>query len=278
VQSTLIGLAVAFSLVAAPALAQSAIPTCQGIAQTAPADGKNFVGTRPILFSWSGEPAGTVSRQLHLATVDGEEVLVDLDGRYSDTVKVKMNGDIGWIVVFLDRKGAPICATPGSLMVRGTAGGKAVASLDSLSGSSAGYFLKNGRLVVVLRNSPYAGSSSIGIDSDSYNASSSTQDLINSGAQGVEVHGNNQPNFIVGSAQSDLIYSYGGNDVVRGGPGRDEIHYGKATNLDISQNADGEVDTLYFSSGLGLVGASVAEFPGQVAATDPVIDKVIGEP
>src|SRR5688500_15587679 len=95
--------AVAAAAASLPAFSHS-LPTCS-IQPVAPVSGSHFIGTRPIMFIWSGEPAGTASRELHLASLDGSETVIPLEGRFSDTVRVKMTSDLAWVVVFLDAEG-----------------------------------------------------------------------------------------------------------------------------------------------------------------------------
>jgi hypothetical protein len=245
--------ALAAAFLSFPASAQS-LPVCV-VDLVAPAQGAHFLGSRPIYFQWSGEPAGTASRELHLAGLDGSETVIALDGRFSDTVKVKMTGDLAWVVVFLDAAGNPLCTTPAGLLTKGAGGGNVALSNDSLSGQAGGpgavaaakvsVFMNNGRLVIVLQNSPYAGAYTKLVASDNYNATN--EDLM--GASGIEFHGNNLSNLVTGSPGGDLIFLYDGNDTAEGGAG-DDILVGGAGNDALKDVAGGgDADTLYGGPG-----------------------------
>ena len=231
---------------ASPAMAQS-ILTCKEIALTAPAEGKNFTGTRPIFFSWSGEPAGTATRDLHLAGLDGSETVVSLDGRFSDTVKVRMTGDLAWAVVFRDAAGKALCTTPARILTKGTGGGRIAASNDSLSGSGPGgaakvaVFMNNGRLVIVLQNSPYTGQYTKLVAADDYDGTG--EDLM--GADGLEIHGNNAQNLVTGSPKNDVIFLYGARDIAEGGLGNDILSGGDGNDDLYDTAGGGDADVLY---------------------------------
>jgi hypothetical protein len=248
--------ALAAAFLSFPASAQS-LPVC-AVDLVAPAQGAHFLGSRPMFFQWSGEPIGTASRELHLAGLDGSETVIPLDGRFSDTVKVKMTGDLAWVVVFLDAAGNPLCTTPAGLLTKGAGGGKVALSTDSLSGQAGGpgasaaakvsVFMNNGRLVIVLQNSPYTGAYTKLVAADSYDGSA--EEL--QGASGLEIHGNNLENYIIGSPGADLIYAYGAGDAVNPGAGPDEIHVGSAgANFDHTNTADGGTpDDIYWSQAI----------------------------
>ncbi len=125
--------------------------------------------------------------------------------------------------------------------------------------------MNNGRLVIVLQNSPYTGAYTKLVNSDSYDGSA--EDL--QGSDGLEIHGNDQSNFLIGSAKSDLIYGYGAADLLNGGAGKDELHFGLPPTLEKVQSNDGEVDKIY-STGtiIGNGGAHLSPFVGQAAASD----------
>lgn len=258
-------------LAVSPAFSQS-MPVCTGAAPLAPADGSHFIGTRPIMFQWSGEPKGTASRELHLAALDGTETVVPLDGRYSDTVKVKMTGDLAWVVVFLDAEGQPICVTPAGLLSKGPGGGKVTLAGDSLSGQSAGagapakvsVYMNNGRLVIVLQNSPYTGPYTKLVAADEYDGR--TEDL--QGASGLEIHGNNQKNKIYGSAGPDLIFAYGDSDFVNPQAGIDVLDMGTyGVEFDAVNIADGGEDFVIAEDELKNDGTP-ADFPSETADWD----------
>lgn len=243
-------------LSAFPAFSQT-LPTCPGVDLVAPANGSHFIGKRPIMFRWSGEPVGTASRELHLASLDGSETVVPLDGRFSDTVRVHMRGDLAWAVVFLDAAGRPLCSTPIGLILAGSGGGSVVAGGASLiepsSGASPGAappprlvvgFTNNGRLVIVLQNSSYAGQYSKLVASDSYDAAG--EDLM--GTIGLEIHGNEAANTIDGSPGDDQIFGYGGNDTLDAGAGDDFVHGGSGDDR-ISDPTGGDADVLYGGDG-----------------------------
>ena len=244
--------ALAIAFLPLPVIAASDIPTCSGIALVSPSQGAHFIGSRPIHFSWSGEPVGTESRDLHLAGINGSETVIPLDGRFSDTVKVRMTGDVAWVVVFKDADGNPICVSPAGLISSGPGGGKVGAGTASLSspGSAApgvSIFMRDGRLVIVLQNSPYTGQYTKLIASDHYDGS--TENL--KGAKGLEIHGNNIANTVTGSPGHDLVYLYGGDDTAEGGAGND-ILVGGADNddlRDISPPNVGDTDSLYGGPG-----------------------------
>jgi hypothetical protein len=243
--------ALAAAFLAFPASAQS-LPACPNIDLVAPAQGAHFLGSRPIFFQWSGEPAGTASRELHLAGLDGSETVIPLDGRFSDTAKVKMTGDLAWVVVFLDAAGNPLCTTPAGLLTKGAGGGKVALSNDSLSGQAGGpgapakvsVFMNNGRLVIVLQNSPYTGAYTRLVASDSYDGTG--EDLM--GASGLEIHGNGNSNTVTGSPKHDLIFLYGGSDTAEGGAGNDTILGGEGNDT-VRDTAAGDSDVLYGGPG-----------------------------
>jgi Ca2+-binding RTX toxin-like protein len=255
-----LGLAVAaFAAVVVPSFSLAADRLCTDIALLSPAAGQHFIGTRPIHFSWSGEPKGTVTRELHLATLHGAEVVTPLDGRFSDTVKVKMTGDLAWAVVFKDADGKVLCASPAGLIAAGAGGGSSAgAGGGSLSDTVAGatppapapkpaVFMKDGRLVIVLQNSPYTGPYTKLVNANGYNMTN--EDLM--GASGVEFHGNNVRNEVIGSPGNDLIWLYDGNDQAEGGAGDDILVGGEGDDklTDINPFRGIDVDALYGGPG-----------------------------
>jgi len=251
----------AFAAVLLPSASLAATNrVCSAIDLLSPASGHHFIGTRPIHFSWSGEPAGTVSRELHLAALDGSEVVMPLDGRFSDTVKVKMTGDLGWAVVFKDANGKVLCTSPAGLLHAGSgsSGGQAVGSMESLAGpgspgaAAAGAppqrlvvgFTNNGRLVIVLQDTPYTGQYSK-LVADGYDMS--TEDLM--AAIGVEFHGNGQDNVVTGSLGNDLIWLYDGNDHATGGLGDDILVGGNGNDILDDTAGGSDTDVLYGGPG-----------------------------
>lgn len=251
------GVLAAVAAVLVPSLSFAADRVCANIALLSPAYGQHFIGTRPIHFSWSGEPVGTATRELRLASLDGAEVVLPLDGRFSDTLKVKMTGDLGWAVVFRDGDGNVLCVSPAGLIAAGAGGG----SLDgapgaSLSSSVAGtapaVFMKNGRLVIVLQNSPYTGPYTRLIASDNYDGTG--EDLM--GAIGVELYANNANNTVRGTSGNDIIHLYAGTDTTDGGPGNDDTYAGSGTKS-FSDPAGNDVDR-YFLKATVTLGAGTA--------------------
>ncbi len=292
-----LGLAVAaLAAVFVPSVSYAADRVCSSIALLSPAQGQHFIGSRPIHFSWSGEPIGTVSRELHLAALDGSEVVIPLDGRFSDTVRVKMTGDLGWAVVFKDADGKVLCNSPIGLIAAGAGGGSSAAtgggSLSGTVAAGAGSaptpsatpapspspdprlvagFTNNGRLVIVLQDTPYTGQYSKLVAADSYDLRN--ENLM--GAAGVEFHGNNKDNGVYGSPRNDIIWLYGGNDFAEGGPGDDiliggegddglgdiqpygailndiDIIYGGPGANGITTDDDDHLDTIYRGGGGG---------------------------
>jgi ribosomal protein S27E len=260
-----LGLAMAaLAAVLLPSVSPAAsAPVCSGIALLSPASGQHFIGTRPIHFSWSGEPAGTASRDLHLAALDGSEVVTPLDGRFSDTVKVKMAGDLGWAVVFKDAKGRVLCNSPAGLIAAGSGGGKAAISGGaSLSTAVAGAaplpprlvvgFTNNGRLVIVLQNTPYTGQYSKLVPSDNYDGTN--EDLM--GAVGIELYANNADNIIMGSPGNDIIRLYAGTDSIDGGGGDDTTYLGPGKKI-VSDPAPNDVDQYFAPAGAIISGSLV---------------------
>lgn len=260
-----LGLAVAaLAAVFVPSVSLAATSrTCSGIALLSPSQGQHFIGSRPIHFSWSGEPVGTVTRELHLAALDGSEVVLPLDGRFSDTVKVTMTGDLGWAVVFKDADGKVLCTSPAGLIAAGAGGGQnAGGSAGSLSGTVSGTapaapaappprlvagFTNNGRLVIVLQNTPYTGQYSKLVTADDYDMTN--ENLM--GASGVEFHGNNVRNVVTGSPGNDLIWLYNGNDQAEGGAGNDILVGGQGDDLltDVAPLGVNDTDKLYGGPG-----------------------------
>jgi hypothetical protein len=271
-----LGLVVAaFAALVVPSVSYAADRVCSGIALLSPAQGQHFIGSRPIHFSWSGEPIGTVTRDLHLAALDGSEVVIPLDGRFSDTVKVKMTGDLAWAVVFRDADGKVLCSSPAGLIAAGSGGGKnAGGSGGSLSGTVAGApvdprlvvgFTNNGRLVIVLQNSPYSGLYSKLIASDNYDGTN--ENLM--GAIGLEIYGNNANNRITGSPGADILHMYGGNDNRSdGGAGNDDVFVGTGTTVGFDP-AGNDIDRYFVKDG--------GTFQGSLADGD-LNDKVFVEP
>ena len=237
------------------------IPICGDIALIAPAQGKNFTGTRPIFFNWSGEPVGTASRELHLAALDGSETVIPLEGRFSDTVTVKVSGDLAWAVYFRDANGNLLCATYPGLLVKGTRGGSSLAAnAASLSSSGPGAppppsrlvagFTNDGRLVIMMEGSPYTGQYARLVQGNNYDGTN--EDLM--GAVGLEIHGNNNNNVIVGSNGSDEIRPYRGNDEIDGGPGDDTTYLQGGAKI-IRDPASGDVDRYYVKGDVQLTGS-----------------------
>lgn len=274
-----LGLAVvAFAAFVVPSVSYAADRVCSSIALLSPAQGQHFIGSRPIHFSWSGEPIGTVSRELHLAALDGSEVVIPLDGRFSDTAKVKMTGDLGWAVVFKDADGKVLCVSPAGVISAGAGGGSSAgAGGGSLSGTVAGAsaipkpsatpapsapppdprfvvgFTNNGRLVIVLQNTPYTGQYSKLVTADSYNMTN--EDLM--GSSGIEFHGNDAQNIVVGSPGDDIIWLYGANDAAEGGDGDDILVGGNGADTleDKTPSNVNDRDVLYGGPGLDNIGS-----------------------
>jgi len=202
-------------------------------------------------------------------------VVIPLSGRFSDTVKVKMTGDLAWAVVFKDADGKVLCSSPIGLIAAGAGGGSSAAtgggSLSGTVAAGAGSaptpsatpapppppdprlvvgFTNNGRLVIVLQNTPYTGQYSKLVAADSYDLR--TENLM--GAAGVEFHGNNEDNLVWGSDYNDIIWLYGGNDDAQGGPGDDILIGGEGDDgLGDAQPYDGvilnDVDIIYGGPG-----------------------------
>lgn len=251
----------AVAAVFVPSLALGADRICPNIALLSPAFGQHFIGTRPIHFSWSGEPVGTASRELRLASLDGSERVLPLDGRFSDTVKVKLTGDLGWAVVFKDAAGNVLCVSPAGLIAAGTGGGSSRGAVGvSLSGSVAGtapqpaVFMKDGRLVIVLQNSPYTGPYTRLIASDNYDGTG--EDLM--GAIGVELYANNANNTVRGTNGNDIIHLYRGIDTTDGGPGNDDTYAGSET-LNFSDPAGNDVDRYFLKATVTLGTGSLVD-------------------
>lgn len=246
-----LGLAVAaLAAVFVPSVSLAATSrTCSGIALLSPSQGQHFIGTRPIHFSWSGEPVGTVSRELHLAALDGSEVVIPLDGRFSDTVRVKMTGDLGWAVVFKDADGRVLCTSPAGLIAAGSGGGQLDESASaSLSGTVVGaapapkptVFMSNGRLVIVLQNSPYTGAYTKLVAADNYDGTN--EDLM--GATGIELYANNASNVVVGTPGNDIIRLYAGTDSTNGGASNDTTYLGSG-NKSFTDPAPNDTDQYF---------------------------------
>ncbi|GAB5430035.1 MAG: hypothetical protein Devi2KO_34940 [Devosia indica] len=225
------------------------------------------MGTRPVHFVWSGEPVGTVSRELHIATLDGPEQVFDLNGRFSDTVNIRVaKGATAWAIVFRDKNGKALCSSVPGLMNGGFGGGIVANGATSLSSDSSNsysapstpttptppvsIYMKDGRLVIVLRDTPYTGQYTKRIDSDDYDGTS--EDLL--GASGLEIHGNNIRNVVTGSPGNDIIWLYGGPDVAEGGAGDDILVGGNGgdTLTDITPAAVNDTDTLYGGPGFNI--------------------------
>ncbi len=205
-----------------------------------------------------------MTRELRLAALDGSEVVIPLGGRFSDTVKVNMNGDLAWAVVFKDANGKVLCSSPIGLLAAGAGGGQnAGGSASSLSGTVAGVapatvpaappprlvagFTNNGRLVIVLQNSPYTGQYAKLVEADNYDITAADV----AGVSGVELHGNNVANKVTGSPKNDLIWLYGGNDEAEGGAGDDILVGGEGedTLTDRAPIGGNDTDTLYGGPG-----------------------------
>lgn len=251
-------------LLSTPSLAAMNVPTCSGISPVMPTNGAHFFGTRPVHFVWSGEPVGTVSRELHIATLDGPEQVFDLDGRFSDTVNIRVaKGATAWAIVFRDKNGKALCSSVPGLMNGGFGGGIVANGATSLSSNSSNsysapstpttptppvsIYMKDGRLVIVLRDTPYTGQYTKRIDSDDYDGTS--EDLL--GASGLEIHGNNVRNVVTGSPGNDIIWLYDGNDVAEGGAGDDVLVGGNGddTLTDLTPSNVNDTDTLYGGPG-----------------------------
>jgi len=83
-------------------------------------------------------------------------------------------------------------------------------------------------LIVVLQGSSYTGTGDINVGSDDFDGTT-----VNLGTYcGLEIHGNDNDNFLIGSAGGDVIYGYGGDDLIIGddpftdGSGNDTINGG----------------------------------------------------
>jgi Ca2+-binding RTX toxin-like protein len=86
-------------------------------------------------------------------------------------------------------------------------------------------------LVVVLQNSPYTGNGDINVGSDDFDSSTANLGKI----CGLEIHGNDNDNFIVGSMGNDVIYGYDGDDDIVG-----DTTCGDASGNDMIDGGDGD--------------------------------------
>jgi hypothetical protein len=86
-------------------------------------------------------------------------------------------------------------------------------------------------LVVVLQNSPYTGDADIDVGSDDFDGST-----VNLGTIcGLEIHGSDNDNLIVGSLGDDVIFSYDGDDIIIG-----DTMCGDAGGADVIDGGDGD--------------------------------------
>ena len=96
-------------------------------------------------------------------------------------------------------------------------------------------------IIIALVGSPFAGNADIVEASNNYDGSSF--DL--GGKCGLEIHGNNNDNFLIGSASSDIIFGYAGNDAIIGdtlfgdGSGDDTIYGGAGDDIIVGDTAEG---------------------------------------
>jgi len=129
-------------------------------------------------------------------------------------------------------------------------------------------------LVVVLQNSPYTGDADISVGSDDFDGST-----VNLGTVcGLEIHGNDNDNFIVGSLGNDVIYGYGGDDDIVGdtmcgdASGDDVIDGGDGDDLIIGDTACGNGsgdDTITGGNGSDIL---IGDSPNGDGSGDDIID------
>lgn len=111
-------------------------------------------------------------------------------------------------------------------------------------------------LVVVLQGSPYAGVAHINVAADDFDGS-----LLGMYC-GLEIHGNDNDNLILGSPGNDIIYGYGGMDIIIGdticgnGYGDDFIDGGDGDDMIIGDTFCGDGygnDTIYGGAGTDVI-------------------------
>ena len=115
---------------------------------------------------------------------------------------------------------------------------------------SMGVFMRDGRYVIVFEGNAYNGRYSEMIPISTAHIDFSSRDL--GIAIGLEIHGNANPNSIVGSDGDDLIYGGDGMDTIEGGPGNDRI-YGEGDTDFLSDYASNDADYIEPGPGGALV-------------------------
>jgi hypothetical protein len=235
----------ALFLAASPASAQiSGVPSCGPIELLRPADGAEFSKGARVVFRWNAEPQNAVRREwISLpageATAESTQLALREEaqpGRNHTRVQDE-EGLYDWFVLFYDASDRVICATDvRSYTVKGRRTNAADNTFSSLSGSGTDGGRRGTRRYIVVLDwdtgrfqaiSPYTGYRDQTVNDWAYVA----PPVAPAGYEGFEIHGNNAPNFIFGSTQSDLINAYGGPDIVVGFEGDDEIDGGGGSDL-----------------------------------------------
>src|SRR3569832_2158908 len=258
--------ALSAALAVSPALAAR---ICNNIIIKSPKPGAEVSFGLPPIFRWSSEPEGTTSRSI---TVSGDQSFVVVsEGRWQEHIRQELPlGDYSWSLTFTDKDGIVICTTPSIpfsvvpskghspiVDIKGTDTSAPQQPKPVIVQTSAGpaqlYIDANGRYVIVLQNSPYAGPYSLLVSSDNYDG---TGVQLGNGIIGLVIHGNNNPNNINGSAGPDIIYAYGGADTVGSSGGGDEIHLGTSTpgvgTAQHNQSLNGSKDTVTYQGNVSV--------------------------
>jgi Ca2+-binding RTX toxin-like protein len=236
--AVLLLLITSFFAMTAPTMAQSSLRVCPGVDLTGPADGAVLDPSYRTNFTWDSEPRGTASREWVSVRVDLDETSFS----FEDAKKAKAErrlykgfargrpGIYAWAVIFYDAKGNPICQSEartyvvigaGFASLSGTSDG-AIAAIKAalgryvvrLTGGGAGDIAYNGPV-----NEDVAGF----IYVDGF---SNTVDWQAKGYDGLDVHGTNKPDIILGSNKGDRLYGHEGNDIIAGFDGDDRIEGG----------------------------------------------------
>jgi Ca2+-binding RTX toxin-like protein len=166
-------------------------------------------GVATISFEWTPYE-GAEWYRLKVWPVEGNEYgkaaefLLDKDlGLRFPVSLLNSVGTYGFEVLALDGDGNPLCRSEGGYF-----------TLEVLTGATCTYH------VVVLAGSPYVGPAQTVVSTNYFDARETDP---SGGVCGLEIHGNDNDNFIYGTWRGDRIFGYGGSNDLYGGSGDDTL-------------------------------------------------------
>ncbi|ATQ42937.1 Ig-like domain-containing protein [Caulobacter mirabilis] len=191
-------------------------------------------------------------------------------GAYTLTGSAALAAELGLVVNILNDPGSPGSIAPSSTMTIAKLGGGVIDNLTINEFLKSVHFNQDLTLVglQVLNSTTIRGTDANGLTTVGTTGSLLDLSLINFNGNPTLIEGTNGANTLNGSALSERIYGYGGNDVlhggggddlIRGGSGADEIYGDGGNDILIYDAADVIIDggtgtdILLLDSGAGLV-------------------------